>query len=120
MPNSKDEARARRKARIRQKVKGTTERPRLTVFRTARHIYVQVIDDSQNLVLATATTQSKAAQAELGELKKTEQAKRIGRKVAELCKAKGVEKVVFDRNGYQYHGRVMALAAAAREAGLQF
>jgi large subunit ribosomal protein L18 len=120
MAKTKREARERRKIRIRQRVAGTPERPRLTVFRSARHIYAQVIDDENNRVLAVASTLSKAAREELGGLKKTEQAKKIGAKVALLCKAKGIEKVVFDRNGYMYHGRVMALAAAAREAGLQF
>ncbi len=120
MANKKSEARERRKVRIRQKVKGTPERPRLTVFRSSRHIYAQVIDDESNQVLATASTMSKAAREEMKGVKKTEQAKRIGKRVAGVCKEKGITKVVFDRNGYKYHGRVLALAAAAREAGLEF
>jgi large subunit ribosomal protein L18 len=120
MAKTKREARERRKVRIRQKVLGTPDRPRLTVFRTSRHIYAQVVDDESNRVLASASTVSKAAREELAGLKKLEQAKRVGKKVATACKEKGIGKVVFDRNGYQYHGRVMALAAAAREAGLAF
>jgi large subunit ribosomal protein L18 len=117
---TKEEARMRRKVRIRRKVKGTPERPRLVVFRSARHIYAQVVDDEANAVLCSATTMGKAAQDELKGKKKTEQAKKIGAAIAGLCKAKGIESVVFDRNGYKYHGRVMALAGAAREAGLKF
>jgi len=120
MPKTKHEARERRKVRIRQRVKGTPERPRLSVFRSARHIFVQVIDDESNQVLASAGTLKKAAREELKGVKKIEQAKRIGAQIAGLCKEKGIQKVVFDRNGYQYHGRVMALAAAAREKGLEF
>jgi large subunit ribosomal protein L18 len=120
MAKTKREARERRKTRIRQKVKGTPERPRLTVFRSARHIYVQVIDDESNRVLASAGTVKKAAREELAGKKKLEQAKSIGAQIAMLCKEKGIKKVVFDRNGYQYHGRVLALAAEAREKGLEF
>jgi large subunit ribosomal protein L18 len=117
---TKREARERRSIRIRQKVKGTPERPRLSVFRSARHIYVQVIDDESNQVLASAGTLKKASREELGGKKKLEQAKLIGHQIAAVCKEKGIQKVVFDRNGFQYHGRVMALAAAAREKGLEF
>lgn len=117
---SKEESRIRRKVRIRKKVKGTSERPRLTVFRSARHIYAEVVDDEANRVLCSATTSSKAGKDEQKGVKKKEQAKKIGAKIASLCKEKGIEAVVFDRNGYQYHGRVMALADAAREAGLKF
>jgi large subunit ribosomal protein L18 len=117
---TKIESRTRRKVRIRQKVYGTPERPRLTIFRSSRHIYAQVIDDEANRVLATASTHSKAAIEELAGLKKTEKAKKIGTKVAEICLSKGIEKVVFDRNGYKYHGRVLALADAARAKGLKF
>ncbi len=120
MAKTKREARERRRIRIRQKVKGTAERPRLTVFRSARHIYAQVIDDESNRVLVSAGTVKKAAREEFARLKKIEQAKRIGAEIAVLCKEKGIQKIVFDRNGYQYHGRVMALAAAAREKGLEF
>jgi large subunit ribosomal protein L18 len=120
MAKTRLEAREKRKARIRQRVKGTAERPRLTVFRSSRHIYAQVINDEANQVLAVASTLNKTVNDEISGLKKLEKAKTIGKKVAELCKSKGIEKVVFDRNGYKYHGRVMALATAAREAGLNF
>jgi len=101
-------------------VKGTEERPRLSVFRSARHIYVQVIDDERNKVLAAASTAGKANQEPIQGLKKVEQAKKIGAKIAEVCLAGGTDQVVFDRNGYKYHGRVKALADAARKAGLKF
>ncbi|MCC6749834.1 MAG: 50S ribosomal protein L18 [Deltaproteobacteria bacterium] len=120
MATTKLEARLHRKARIRRKVHGTAERPRLTVFRSARHMYAQVIDDEANAVLASASTVGKASAESAAGLKKKDRAKKVGQAVAALCKAKGITKVVFDRNGFQYHGRVMALADAAREAGLQF
>lgn len=116
--------RDRRKVRIRKKVSGTTERPRLTVFRSAKHIYAQVIDDESGRTLAHVSTLSKDvrdanAQAEK-KPKKTAQAKQVGALIAKMCLSKDVKYVVFDRNGYKYHGRVSALAAAAREAGLKF
>jgi large subunit ribosomal protein L18 len=120
MAKTRLEARKRRKVRIRQKVKGTDERPRLSIFRSARHIYAQVINDERNQVVASVSTLGKANQEAVAGLKKLEQAKKLGTVVAERCKAKGVERVVFDRNGYRYHGRVKALADAAREAGLKF
>ena len=120
MAKTRTEARARRKTHIRQVVKGTPERPRLTVFRSARHIFAQVIDDEANRVLAAVGTQGKAVREALEGKKKTEQAKTIGTKVAEQCLAKGIDKIVFDRNGYKYHGRVKALADAARAKGLKF
>ncbi len=112
--------RERRKLRIRRKVNGTTERPRLTVFKSARHIYAQVIDDSTGNTLAHASTLSKELKGALEEGTKVDAAKKVGALIAGLCKSKNIEKVVFDRNGYPYHGRVSALAAAAREAGLSF
>ena len=120
MANTKRESRLRRKKRIRQRMSGTAEKPRLTVFRSIRHIGVQVIDDMNNRVLAACTTDGKANQAAVEGMNKTDQAKKIGSKIAELCKGKGIESVVFDRNGYRYHGRVKALAAAARSTGLKF
>lgn len=116
--------RDRRKVRIRKKVTGTPERPRLTVFRSARHIYAQVIDDVNGCTLAHVSTMSKDvrdanAQAEK-KPKKTEQATQVGALIAKMCLTKEISKVVFDRNGYKYHGRVSALAAAARKAGLKF
>jgi large subunit ribosomal protein L18 len=115
MAKTRLEARKRRKVRIRQKVKGTDERPRLSVFRSARHIYAQVINDERNQVLVSASTLGKANQEAVAGLKKLEQAKKIGTLVAERCLAKGITQVVFDRNGYRYQGRIKALAAAARE-----
>jgi large subunit ribosomal protein L18 len=110
--------RERRKLRIRKKVSGTPERPRLTVFRSAKHIYAQVIDDSQGRTLAHASTLTETLRALEGN--KSDAAKAVGAKIAELCKANNIEKVVFDRNGYRYHGRISALAQGARDAGLQF
>jgi large subunit ribosomal protein L18 len=112
--------RERRKLRIRKKVNGTGERPRLTVFRSAKHIYAQVIDDATGSTLAHASTLSKDLKGTLEEDTKVEAAKKVGALIAKICKSKKIEKVVFDRNGYQYHGRVSALAQAAREAGLDF
>ncbi len=113
-----DDTRKRRKQRIRKKVNGTAQRPRLSVFRSARHIYAQVIDDAQGRTLAAASTRDKALGTVEG--KKLDAAKAVGAAVAKACLDKGVEKVVFDRNGFMYHGRVRALADAAREAGLRF
>ena len=112
--------RERRKLRIRNKVNGTTERPRLTVFRSAKHIYAQVIDDTSGATLAHASTLSKDLKGTFEEDNKVGAAKKVGALIAQLCKSKKIEKVVFDRNGYAYHGRVSALAQAAREAGLDF
>ncbi|MDR1040244.1 MAG: 50S ribosomal protein L18 [Deltaproteobacteria bacterium] len=111
--------RARQK-RVRRKVTGTPERPRLSVFRSARHIYAQLIDDSTGTTLAAASTLTATVKGTLGGLKKTEAAKAVGRAVAEQAKGKGYEAVVFDRNGFLYHGRVKALSEGAREAGLKF
>jgi large subunit ribosomal protein L18 len=101
-------------------VVGTAERPRLTVFRSSKHIYAQAVNDDLHSTIATASTLDEALQASLAGLKKSERAKKIGAAIAERLKAKGIESVVFDRNGYIYHGRVSALADAAREAGLKF
>jgi large subunit ribosomal protein L18 len=120
MAKTKEETRARRKMSIRKKVNGTPARPRLSVFRSSKHIYAQVIDDVAHQTLATASTMDDALKGELSGLKKSEKAKKIGAAIAQRCKAKGIEAVVFDRNGFIYHGRVQALADAAREAGLKF
>lgn len=112
--------RERRKLRIRKKVSGTDERPRLSVFRTARHIYAQVIDDTSGKTLASASTLSKDLRGTLGDDKKTDAAKKVGALIAKICKSRKIERVVFDRNGYLYHGRISALAQAARDAGLEF
>jgi large subunit ribosomal protein L18 len=120
MPKTQQEKRERRKGSIRKKVSGTAERPRLTVFRSSKHIYAQVVNDDLHSTIATASTLDEALKASLSGLKKSEKAKKIGAAIAERLKAKGIDKVVFDRNGYIYHGRVSALADAAREAGLKF
>jgi large subunit ribosomal protein L18 len=112
--------RERRKLRIRRKISGTPEQPRLSVFRSAKHIYAQVVDDVAGTTLAHASTLSKDVRGELDEATKSDAAKKVGAAIAKLLLAKGISKVVFDRNGYLYHGRVRALADAAREAGLKF
>ena len=119
--STKRDGRLRRKLRIRKKVHGTAERPRLSVFRSAKHMYAQVIDDDAGRTLAHVSTLSASFKQPDGHNgKKIEQARRVGELVAEACKAKNIEQVVFDRNGYQYHGRVRALADGARKAGLKF
>jgi len=115
-----DESRAKRKKRIRKKVSGDAERPRLTVFRSAKHIYAQVIDDTKGTTLVHVSTLGKELCAQADEKVKTDVVKLIGETVAKACKDKGITKVAFDRNGYLYHGRIKALADAAREAGLDF
>lgn len=112
--------RERRKLRIRRKVSGTPEQPRLTVFRSAKHIYAQVVDDAKGETLAHVSTLSRDVRGAIGEDKKTDAAKKVGQAIAKILIAKGVQKVVFDRNGYLYHGRVRALADGAREGGLKF
>jgi large subunit ribosomal protein L18 len=112
--------RERRKFRIRNKISGTEERPRLTVFRSARHIYAQVVSDIDGRTLAAASTLSRDLKGTLDSDSKMDAAKKVGALIAKICLEKKVEKVVFDRNGYLYHGRVKALADAAREAGLSF
>lgn len=114
------EARERRHRRVRKKVFGTPERPRLNVFRSLRHIYAQVIDDTVGHTLASASTLDKEIRAMCEGLSKTEAARLVGRVLADRAQAAGVKAVVFDRGGYKYHGRVKALAEAAREAGLEF
>ena len=113
----KKEIRSRIHARIRRKLRGTTERPRLAVFRSVAHIYAQVIDDSQGQTLVSASSVDKGSKTNGGNVAA---AKAIGKAVAERAKEKGIKRVVFDRGGYQYHGRVKALADAARAAGLEF
>jgi large subunit ribosomal protein L18 len=117
---AKEVQRLKRKVRIRQRIYGTTERPRLSIFRSGKHVYAQVIDDSTGATLASASTVAKALKAEAKDLKPVDAAKRVGEAIADACKAKSIEKVVFDRNGYLYHGRVKTLADAARERGLSF
>ncbi len=112
--------RERRKLRIRQKISGTSEKPRLSVFRSAKHIYAQVVDDVGGTTLAHASTLSRDVRGETAEGNKLDAAKKVGASIAKLLLAKGISKIVFDRNGYLYHGRVRALADAAREAGHKF
>jgi ribosomal protein L18 len=123
---TKQEARKVRHRSLRKRVNGTSERPRLVVFRSARHIYVQVVDDLARKTLAAASDLAKkadnageGAKAEKAG-KKSDRAKSVGLQVAKLCLEKGISKVVFDRGGYKYHGRFSAGAAGAREGGLQF
>ena len=111
-------SRSRRHSRVRKKVTGTTERPRLVVFRSARHIEVQVVDDSVGKTLAAASTMEADVRAADGD--KTAKAQTVGKLVGERAKDAGVTSVVFDRGGYRYHGRVAAVADGAREAGLEF
>lgn len=120
MKLSRRERRVIRQIRVRKKVRGTKERPRLCVFRSQKHIYAQVIDDTLGHTLLEVSSLSSEFK---GKLKKTgtkSAAKEIGKAVAQKCLEKGIKKVVFDRNGFLYHGRVQALADAAREAGLEF
>jgi large subunit ribosomal protein L18 len=111
-------ARRKRHERIRLHMEGTAARPRLAVFRSLNHIYVQVIDDASGKTLAAASSVEKELRGSKGT--KTDEAKAIGRLVAERAKSAGVERVVFDRAGFRYHGRIKSLADAAREAGLEF
>jgi large subunit ribosomal protein L18 len=108
---------------LRKRISGTAERPRLVVFRSARHIYAQVIDDLAQKTLAAASDLAKKADkkpASEKQPKKSDRAKQVGAVLAKLCLEKGISKVVFDRGGYKYHGRVSAVAAGAREGGLDF
>ena len=115
---SKNDLRVRIHTRIRKMLKGTTEKPRLAVFRSVKHIYAQVIDDSTGNTIASASSNEKAGIIKAGG--NLTGAKEVGKLVADRAKEKGVKKVVYDRGGYLYHGRVKALADAAREAGLEF
>jgi large subunit ribosomal protein L18 len=115
---SRDAARRKRHARIRLRVEGSGGRPRLAVFRSLNHIYAQVIDDASGRTLAAASTVEKELRS--ASSSKSDEAKVVGRLVAERAKAAGVERVVFDRAGFRYHGRIRSLAEAAREAGLEF
>lgn len=120
MAKSRSAARERRHARVRARVEGTTARPRLNVFRSVNEIYAQVIDDSAGRTLVSASSIDKELREKMKGLKKAEQAKLVGKAVAERAKGKGIEIVVFDRGGFRYFGRVKALADGAREGGLQF
>ena len=113
-PQTREEYRARRHFRVRKRVNGTAERPRLVVFRSDKHIYAQLVDDQSARTLATVTS------VKVGEGKKSEKSLEVGKQIAAIAKDKGISKVVFDRGGYQYHGRVKAVADGAREGGLEF
>ena len=115
---TKEDARFRRKKRIRRKLFGTAQTPRLSVYRSLNHIYVQAIDDAEGKTLLSASSAEVKSTAKKTGNKET--AKLVGQLVAQKCKAKGIEAVIFDRSGYLYHGRIKALAEAARSAGLKF
>ena len=112
--------REKRKARIRRKVSGTADRPRLTVYKSLKHMYAQLVDDTAGKTLVSVGTTSKNLKDEVKDDDKTAAAKKVGQALAKAAKDKGIEAVVFDRNGFDYHGRIQAVAAAAREAGLKF
>jgi len=120
---AKDATRQKVHTRIRKKLAGTTERPRLNVYRSVNHIYAQVIDDAKGVTVVSATSVEKGKGVK-GDKRPTggnvSSAKEVGKLIAERAKEKGIKKVVFDRGGYLYHGRIKALADAAREAGLEF
>ena len=114
IPKTRADKRARRHLRVRKRVSGTPERPRLVVYRSLKHIYAQLVDDVAQRTLATVSSHT------MGDGKKTEKATAVGRALAERAKSAGIERVVFDRAGYKYHGRVKAVADGAREGGLDF
>ena len=116
----KNKERQRRHVRVRKKVTGTAETPRLSVYRSLNHIYVQVIDDTKGVTLCSASTLEKDVKTAIAKMNKTDAAKTVGKKLAEKAIKKGIKNVVFDRGGYLYTGRVQALADGAREAGLNF
>lgn len=115
----KNRKRSRRRAAIRKHLRGTTERPRMVVFRSLKHIYAQIVDDDKGQTLCSLSTKSKEFELEAG-VKKTEMSFQIGLRLGEKALANGISQVAFDRSGYKYHGRVKALAEGARKAGLVF
>ena len=120
LSQKKTESRNRRHRRVRAKVKGTSQRPRLNVYRSLENIFAQVIDDVDGKTLVSASTIDKEVAKQLGEKSKVDSAKVVGKVLAERAKGAGITTVVFDRGGYRYHGRVAALAEGAREGGLEF
>jgi len=118
--DQKKSARLKRQVRVRKKIKGTLTRPRLNVFKSARHIYAQLIDDTTGATLVAASTVKDVVSSELKYTGNIEAARKVGEAVAKLALAKEIKAVVFDRNGFLYHGRVKALAESAREHGLTF
>ncbi|WCR26351.1 50S ribosomal protein L18 [Paenibacillus thiaminolyticus] len=117
---NKNKARLKRHLRVRKKIEGTTARPRLNVFRSSKHIYAQLIDDVKGVTIADASTMDKELREEIKNGGSVEAASKVGELIAKRAKAQGYDNVVFDRGGYLYHGRIQALAEAAREAGLEF
>jgi len=120
MGMARKERRKIRQVRVRKNVRGSAERPRLCVFKSLQHIYAQVIDDNEGRTLVAISTLSPELKKELKKSKDKKAAKEVGKLIGTKCKEKGIKKVVFDRNGFIYHGRVKALAEGAREAGLEF
>ena len=118
--SNRRQARQKRQVRVRRKVRGTTERPRLSIFRSARHIYAQIIEDGSGRTLVAASTVSKGGSVGETYTGNAEAAKAVGVSIARQALEKNITQVVFDRNGFLYHGRIKALADAAREAGLSF
>ena len=118
--NSRKLARLKRKKRIRKNISGTSEKPRLSVFRSTKHIYAQIIDDSIGQTLVSASSLEKTVKESADAKKKVDTANKVGKLIGERAAGKGVKKVVFDRNGFLYHGRVKAVSEGAREAGLTF
>ncbi|MEX1030204.1 MAG: 50S ribosomal protein L18 [Paenibacillaceae bacterium] len=116
----KNKARVKRHLRVRKKINGTTTRPRLNIFRSSKHMYAQIIDDTNGVTIVAASTLDKDLKAGVDNGGSVEAARKVGALIAERAKAKGINNVVFDRGGYLYHGRVQALADAARESGLEF
>ena len=116
----KNKARLKRHLRVRKKIEGTTARPRLNVFRASKHIYAQLIDDVKGVTIVSASTMDKELREQVTNGGSVESARKVGELVAKRAKEAGVSNVVFDRGGYLYHGRIQALADAAREAGLEF
>lgn len=118
--SERETARQKRKTRIRKRVFGTEIRPRLSVFRSAKHIYAQIVVDSIGSTLVAVSTQSPEIKVEIADLDKVDAAKKVGELIGRKAKEKNISKVVFDRNGFLFHGRVKALAEGARESGLEF
>jgi len=118
--NMRENARQKRKARIRRRIFGTEQRPRLSVFRSAKHIYAQLVVDSTGSTILAASTQSPEIRGEIAGMKKSEAARKVGELLGRKAAEQNIRKVVFDRNGFLYHGRIKALAEGARDTGLEF
>jgi large subunit ribosomal protein L18 len=118
--NKREESRLKRKVRIRKNIFGTEERPRLSVFRSAKHIYAQVVIDSTGSTIVAASTLSPEIRDSIADVEKSDAAKKVGELIGKKALEKNIKKVVFDRNGFLYHGRIKALAEGARESGLEF